>query len=149
MPFAFFRLPCDASPDLAGDLNLFLRSHRIVTVARQWMEAGRDSAWAFCVEYVEGGVASRSGGQGTAKVDYKEVLTPEQFEIFARLRTLRKTLCEREGVPVFAVFTNEQLAEIAQRNPATLADLKEVPGLGDQRAAKYGAEVLAVVNARG
>jgi superfamily II DNA helicase RecQ len=142
MPYAFFQIPPDAGPEVAAPLNGFLRANRIVRVTRQWCEAGKDSTWAFCVEYVDGGVGP---GQVTAKVDYREVLPPEQFAVFARLRTLRKTLSEREGQPVFAIFTNAQLAEIAKRGCGTLEDLKAIAGIGEARVSKYGAEVLAAI----
>jgi superfamily II DNA helicase RecQ len=146
MAFAFFQIPTDASPEVAAPLNGFLRAHRVVRVTRQWCEAGPESSWAFCVEYVEGtGFPSAV----TAKVDYKDVLPPEQFEVFARLRTLRKTLSEREGQPVFAIFTNAQLAEIVQRGCQTLEDLKAIAGIGEARVAKYGAEVLAALEKAG
>lgn len=146
MSFAFFQIPTDASPEVAAPLNTFLRAHRVVRVTRQWCEAGTDSSWAFCVEYAEStGLQSAM----TAKVDYKEVLPPEQFEVFARLRTLRKTLSEREGQPVFAIFTNAQLAEIVQRGCQTVEDLKAIAGIGEARAAKYGAEVLGALQQAG
>lgn len=142
MAFAFYQIPTDAGPDVAAALNAFLRTHRVVRVTRQWREAGIESAWAFCVEYLDG---PATPDLVTARVDYKEVLPPGQFEVFARLRTLRKALSEREGQPVFAVFTNAQLAEIAQRGCQTLEDLKAIGGVGEARVAKYGAEVLAVL----
>jgi len=61
------------------------------------------------------------------------------------LRDWRKAAAERDGVPVYAVLTNEQLAGIAAKRPESLAGLKEIEGLGDAKAGKYGAEVLAVV----
>ena len=146
MAFAFFQVPADAAPEVAAALNAFLRSHRIVRVTLQWCESGRESAWAFCVEYLDGPAPS---GAATAKVDYKAVLPAEQFEVFARLRVLRKTLAEREGQPVFAIFTNAQLAEIVQRECRTLEDLKGIAGVGEWRVAKYGAEVLAALREKG
>jgi superfamily II DNA helicase RecQ len=146
MPFAFFDIPIDASPEVAAPLNAFLRAQRIVRVTRQWCEAGKESTWAFCVEYLDSAGVS---GAVTAKVDYKDVLPPEQFEVFARLRTLRKTLSEREGQPVFAIFTNAQLAEIVRRGCQTLEDLKTITGIGEARVAKYGAEVLATLQSTG
>lgn len=142
MAYAFFHLPSDASPALAAGLNDFLRCHKVIRITREWSQEG---AWAFCVEYVEGQINGRQEG-ATTKVDYKEVLTPEQFQIFARLRTLRKTLSERDGQPVFAIFTNAQLAEIAQRGCQNLNDLKEIAGIGEARTAKYGADVLLAVH---
>ncbi len=77
------------------------------------------------------------------------MLPPEQFEAFARLRNLRKTLAEREGQPVFAIFTNAQLAAIVQRGCRSREDLREVDGIGEARAAKYGDEVLAALQPPG
>ena len=50
---------------------------------------------------------------GKQRVDYKEVLSPADFALFAKLRDWRKATAEQEGIPVYAVLTNEQLAAIA------------------------------------
>lgn len=148
MAFAFFQLPSDASAELAAPLNSFLRTHRVVRVTREWCDAGRESSWSFCVEYADGTLPDPGLG-GAAKVDYREVLPPAQFEVFARLRLVRKTQSEREGQPVFAIFTNAQLAAIVQGGCQTVADLKAIPGIGEARAAKYGAEMLAALQGGG
>ena len=76
------------------------------------------------------------------KVDYKEVLKPEEFEVFSRLREWRKGVAEKEGVPVYVVFSNEQLAQAVQKKVSSKAALKEIEGVGDSRVEKYGAAVL-------
>jgi hypothetical protein len=43
-------------------------------------------------------------------VDYKEVMNEADFAVFSRLRDLRKVIAEKEAVPAYAIFTNEQLA---------------------------------------
>ena len=123
MPFAFFSIPAAARPEVASELNVFLRSHRVLRVTQQWHESA--GAWAFSVEYVDGHAGSGGGGPAGEKVDYKAALPPEQFEVFARLRALRKEIAEREGTPVFAVFSNAQLAEIVQRGCQSTADLRD------------------------
>ena len=75
-------------------------------------------------------------------MDYKELLKPEEFEVFSRLREWRKGMAEQEGVPVYVVFTNEQLAEMVKKRVSTKAGLKEIEGVGDARVEKYGAAVL-------
>jgi hypothetical protein len=50
-------------------------------------------------------------GSKRAKVDYRELLSAGDFVLFAKLRILRKGMAEREAVPAYALFTNEQLAE--------------------------------------
>jgi hypothetical protein len=48
---------------------------------------------------------------GRPKIDYKDVLKPEEFEVFSRLRDWRKSVAEKEAVPGYTVLTNEQLAQ--------------------------------------
>ena len=104
--------------------------------------------WALAVEYLEGpapsGPGSGDGRGGKQRVDYKEVLSPADFALFAKLRDWRKATSETEGIPVYAVLTNEQLAAIATKRPETAAQLREIEGIGEAKAGKYGEAVLAV-----
>lgn len=149
MQMAYYSVSARGDAGLQEDLNRFLRSHRVLTVHREFVGQGENSYWAMAVEYLEGaapsGPGAGDGRGGKPRVDYKEVLSPGDFALFARLRDWRKAAAEREGVPVYAVLTNEQLAGIAAKRPESLAGLKEIEGLGDAKAGKYGAEVLAVV----
>jgi superfamily II DNA helicase RecQ len=65
--------------------------------------------------------------------------------VFARLRALRKERADADGVPAYAVFTNDQLAEMVQHRAVTAAALREIAGVGEARAEKYGAAFLAVL----
>jgi ribonuclease D len=73
------------------------------------------------------------------------VLSPPDFALFAKLRNWRKATAEQEGIPVYAVLTNEQLAVIATKRPETAGQLRDIEGVGEGKAGKYGAAVLAVV----
>lgn len=134
---------------MEAELNAFLARHRVVTVDRRFVEAGADSFWALCVDYLHGEVGSGAthGAPGRAerKVDYKEVLTPAQFEVFAKLRELRKQIADKEAVPVYAVFTNEQLATMVQKRVASAVALREIDGIGEARVEKYAAPFLALL----
>jgi ATP-dependent DNA helicase RecQ len=70
-------------------------------------------------------------------------LTPAEFTIYARLRTLRKEFADAQGVKLHAVLTNEQLAAIAKGQPRTLEDLGKIPGIGEKRIKDYGDAILA------
>jgi superfamily II DNA helicase RecQ len=75
-------------------------------------------------------------------LDYKEILEPADFACFVRLRELRKELAKKEEVPAYAIFTNEQLAEIAKSRPSSPSGLTKIEGIGESRAKKYGTEFL-------
>ncbi len=74
----------------------------------------------------------------SGKIDYKEVLSDDDFTLYSRLRELRKTTAERDGIPPYNVFTNEQLAAIVQRRISSKSALMDVEGIGQTRADKYG-----------
>src|SRR2546426_9456587 len=97
-------------------MNGFLRGHRVLAVKKEFVPDGEISFWTFCVEYLDGaGLGALVPGGKLPKVDYKEALKPEEFEVFSRLRDWRKTVAEKEGVSVYVVLTNEQLAQMVQK----------------------------------
>ncbi len=79
------------------------------------------------------------------RVDYREILPPAQFAIFAKLRDLRKQLAQAEAVPVYTIFTNEQLAEMVRRGAKSTADLEAIAGVGDSRVSKFGRQFVELL----
>jgi superfamily II DNA helicase RecQ len=145
MAYRFFTIPISASEGAQGELNGFLRSHRILMVERRWVERGADSFWSFCIDYLESSGSSHPvtrESPGRNKIDYRERLSPEDFAVFARLREIRKDIAQAEGVPVYTVFTNEQLARMVQARATNKAALETIAGVGDARIEKYGVRML-------
>ncbi len=144
MQLKTFVLPIKNLAAAEAEMNAFLRSHRVLAVKKEFVPDGENAFWTFCVEYLDGtppGNASGPGGK-PPKVDYKEVLKPEEFEVFSRLREWRKAVAEQDDVPVYAVLTNEQLARMVQKRVTTQAGLKEIEGVGEARITKYGGALL-------
>jgi superfamily II DNA helicase RecQ len=125
------------------EMNRFLRGHRVLTLDRQWTGYG----WSFCVTWQETKNESRESGsrEVSSRVDYKEVLDAATFALFSDLRAARKSLAEKESLPAYAVFTNEQLAEISRMRCATATELGKIEGVGKARVDKYGTAVLTVI----
>jgi len=120
-----------------AELNAFLAQHRVVSVEKQWLNAGVESHWAVCVSVAEGSGPLPEAG----KVDYREVLDEADFAVFAELRVLRKTLAEAEGVPPYAVFTNEQLADLGRRRVTSAQARRRRRVAGGQIRARLPAAV--------
>lgn len=146
MPFEFFVVPIQDQGQAATALNAFLRSHRVLAVDRRWIEAGASSFWSFCIDYLDGPApgnhSSNRPTNAKPKIDYKEVLKPEEFTVFARLRDLRKELAAAESVPVYTIFTNEQLAQMVQTRATSRAALEQIAGVGEARLDKYAGRML-------
>lgn len=144
MQLKLFLLPVKNLSAPEAEMNAFLRAHRVLAVKKEFVADGENSFWTFCVEYLESapGATGGVGLSGKPKVDYKEVLKPEEFEVFSRLREWRKSVAEKEGVPVYVIFSNEQLADLVKKRVSTKAGMKETEGVGEARVEKYGAAVL-------
>jgi superfamily II DNA helicase RecQ len=148
MAFRFFTIPINDPGTAATELNGFLRSHKVLSVDRRWVEQGAASFWSFCIDFLEAaanGKAPERAFGSRAKIDYKEVLKPEEFAVFARLRELRKEMAQAEAVPVYTIFTNEQPAQMVRSRATTKAALEKVAGVGDARIEKYGTRFLEVL----
>lgn len=141
MQFKTFMLPASGSEQTEENLNVFLRTHRIVSVRSEFV-SGETPAWCILVEYVQQGEQTAKPG---GKIDYMKVLTPMEFAVFSKLRELRKEFASKEGVPPFVVFTDEQLASIVKQKPSDLGKLIAIQGIGQAKAEKYGTAVLKII----
>jgi len=64
---------------------------------------------------------------------------------FEALRTWRAEVARERSLPAYVVFHDKTLAEIARRNPAIVAELGGISGVGRAKLASYGADVLRVL----
>jgi ATP-dependent DNA helicase RecQ len=66
---------------------------------------------------------------------------------FEALRTLRKSLAETAKVPPYVIFHDSTLWSIAAAQPKNLTQLAAVPGIGETKLARYGEDVLRILDA--
>jgi len=144
MKYKIFSVPVHHGGPFEAELNSFLGGHKIVHVRTDFLGDGENSCYSFLVEYF-GPEMSGKEQKKRNQIDYREVLEPEQFAVYVRLRDERKKLAEQHGLPVFAVFTNEQLAEIVRQKPTNLEGLAEIPGVGKSKCEKFGENMLGVL----
>jgi ATP-dependent DNA helicase RecQ len=65
--------------------------------------------------------------------------------LFERLRAWRGATAKEQGVPAYVVFHDATLRQIATEQPATLAALGTISGVGENKLAKYGQQILDVL----
>ncbi|MDI9406674.1 MAG: RQC domain-containing protein, partial [Chitinophagaceae bacterium] len=63
------------------------------------------------------------------------------------LKQWRREQAQRQGVPPYVVFHDRTLLELAQRRPASPAELAEIGGIGAAKLERYGAALLTVLQA--
>lgn len=148
MALQFFFIRVTDAAAAADELNRFLTNHRVLTVERQFVNDGSQSFWAICVDYLPHGTSSHqvTASNKPPRKDYREALTADQFALFVKLRELRAEIARSEAIPVYTIFTNEQLATMVTTPVTTKAELEGIDGIGTARIEKYGDRFLDMLN---
>ena len=129
MNYRLFQYQLPAPPELE-DLNAFLATERVAAVEKHLVQTHGGAMLVFIVETVGKKPGQTPGGE--VRIDYREVLNDADFAVFSRLRDERKKIAASEGVPIYAIFTNAQLAEMVKRPAKTVAELGAIEGLTGQ-----------------
>ena len=69
------------------------------------------------------------------KISKKEQIKDELFD---RLRTIRKEIADKQGVPPYVVFSNAVLEDLSSEKPTSVEELTQISGIGEFKAKKYG-----------
>ncbi|HEU4348119.1 MAG TPA: RecQ family ATP-dependent DNA helicase, partial [Actinoplanes sp.] len=69
-------------------------------------------------------------------------LSPEASGTFERLRAWRATVAKEQKLPAYVIFHDATLRSIAAERPATLEALGTISGVGQNKLAKFGQQVL-------
>ena len=140
MQIKLFNIPIGASDSDVEEMNHFLRANKIIDIKKELATVSGNSCWSFCVTYmISNHPADVEQGRQrvNAKVDYKDVLSPEVFAKFSDFRKLRKQIADSEAIPAYAVFTDAELAEIAKLPELTFSAIGKIPGIGKRKVEKY------------
>tara|TARA_R110002096_G_scaffold434052_1_gene654563 strand:- start:604 stop:1035 length:432 start_codon:yes stop_codon:yes gene_type:complete len=106
MAFQYFQIPAADGESVQAELNAFLAGKKVIRLEQHFVAEGASSFWAVSVQYSAGSGPSGNAAKRSApfknQVDYREILSPEDFTIYDRLRRLRKQLAKDEGLEVSA-----------------------------------------------
>jgi ATP-dependent DNA helicase RecQ len=72
----------------------------------------------------------------------QDELPEHAVPVFEKLRAWRGATAKEQGVPAYVVFHDATLRQIAAQAPTTLADLGTISGIGENKLAKYGQQIL-------
>lgn len=143
MKLEMFAIPALLPGQEISRFNTFAASHRIASVEKQFVANGDQSFWSICVSFEDGEAPSPAGRRG--KVDYRDILSPEDFAVYAKLRTLRNSLATESNMPAYNVFNNEELATMVTGRVRTRAALAEIQGVGPAKMEKYADLFLPIL----
>ena len=90
-------------------------------------------------------VRSASPARGTKTT---VTLPPAAAPVFERLRAWRAAVAKDQGVPAYVIFHDATLRQIATDLPPTLDDLGRISGIGENKLARYGEQILDTLGQR-
>lgn len=135
-------------------LNQFLGSVTVKKTATQYVPSEPDY-WSVLVFY-ENGKAPKENGKTPGKItreivshtsEPESLLTADQLEIVTALKQWRRDKAHEINQPEYIVCHNATIAALSRQKPRTLEELSDVKGFGDQKIARYGDDVIAILNA--
>ncbi|MBB5871743.1 ATP-dependent DNA helicase RecQ [Allocatelliglobosispora scoriae] len=86
--------------------------------------------------------ARSSGSSKKAAAAAIAEMPAEAAPVFERLRAWRAATAKEQGVPAYVVFHDATLRQIAAEAPSTLAGLGKISGVGENKLAKFGQQIL-------
>lgn len=109
----------------------------MLEVEQRFFQNEKGGCWSFCVRYIQNGIVTETPAL-KGKIDYKTVLNDADFAVFSTLREIRKTIATDDAVPAYAVFTDEELANIAKLTEISPQNMLKIKGIGEKKVEKYG-----------
>ena len=86
--------------------------------------------------------AARAPKQSRTAAAPAEELSDEAKPVFEKLRAWRGQSAKEQGVPAYVIFHDATLRQIAAQAPTSLQQLGTINGVGENKLAKYGQQIL-------
>lgn len=67
--------------------------------------------------------------------------------LYSQLTDLRKTISKQKNIPPFVIFQEPSLRDMCFQYPITIDELTNIQGVGNGKAAKFGAPFVALIKA--
>ena len=121
-----------------GFLNVDSLNYHALSLTEQAREVlkGELSVWLRPLK--------RAKTSPTAKPQTEWLRTEREERLWQALRAWRIQQAQALNVPAYVIFHDRTLQSIVQTVPQTLADLGQIYGLGEAKAQKYGADIVAI-----
>ena len=124
-------------------INSFLSSVTVKKTATELVTGQPNNFWTILVFY-EDLKAEKPTDKVTVTEDNE--LTEDEKQIFETLKQWRQDKGNELHIPNFMVCHNKELMTIAKVKPRTLDELSRIKGFGGQKIAKFGDEIIGVLN---
>lgn len=129
-------------------LNSFMQNVSVKKTAAQHIPSEQAGFWSTLVFYEELANIEAQLPPSTEKHPPFDpsTLNGAERDRYEALRAWRADTAAKDNFPNYIVASNSQLGAIAKLNPSSKEELCDLKGFGEKKAAKYGDEIIAVLN---
>ena len=78
----------------------------------------------------------------------KMLVSDEDAPLLSALKSKRRELSEKEGVPAYIIFNDKTLIDMAQKRPSNLDQMARINGVGVKKLEKFGDLFLEVIGGK-
>ncbi|GAB4535929.1 MAG: hypothetical protein Fur0020_03620 [Thermodesulfovibrionia bacterium] len=144
LQFRLFNIPIDNGENELEQLNTFLCN---VEVKRFNASVVDNTFWSILLGYTPN-IPKKVKSAKNEKLSCESIaeLSPDDMELYERLRKWRNDKAQTQNVPEYFVFSNKTLMTIAKARPETIDMLMNISGIGEKKIGDYGDEVLRIVS---
>ncbi len=127
------------------NLNEFLGSVTMKKTSTQLIN-GQPNFWSILVFYEDLKAEKTQKQSDKFAVTSETELTTDEKRIFNTLKQWRLDKASELVIPSFMICHNTELMTVAKVKPQTLDELIKIKGFGEHKIAKFGDDILAVLN---
>lgn len=133
---------------LETDTQFINESIELMNVKRVLSElvVGQVERWSILIFYEDRKVGPTFSRHDKVSYSKDAELTDSENEIFAALKEWRLDQATQLGKPAFVVCSNAELVSVVKIKPETKEDLLKLKGFGEHKTAKYGSDIIAILN---
>jgi|SRR5699024_3337173 len=124
------------------NISTFLSKKKVKRMQSAFVEA-EPNYWSILTFYE----SKRSSPSTKYSVASIEELSASDKEIFNYLKAWRRDKAEQLNIPLFMICHNTELMSIAKARPKTAEELIQIKGFGEHKAAKFGEDIIVMINA--
>jgi superfamily II DNA helicase RecQ len=128
--------------------NSFMEAISVIKAETQFTSADTGDYWSILVFYRDAAPIEADQKDSTDRLLSFDpsTLNTEERKRYDTLRIWRADIAGKENLPHYIIAHNSQLGLIAKLNPTTTDELLYMKGFGERKVAKYGDEIIAVLN---
>ena len=130
-------------------LNNFLKDKEVVNTFAELVKTEKVNFWSVLITYSEiGRNKLKKVNEKSEKLSYSvdTKLTEEELIIYNNLKQWRTDKAKTENISSFVIAYDTELITIAKERIKNIEEFKNIKGFGEKKIAKYGEDIIALLN---